>query len=112
MELIVSFQKDDAELAEALEEQFGNDIRYEESKNFDGLDILLTAVIPITAVSVQIVDFILSHFHKAKGQPAGREKRRVLILPNGSIDLRGYTEKEAKEIIKIYFQSQNINHDK
>ena len=105
MELVVSFSKDDAELISALEKQFGSAIRYEENKNFDGLDILLTVVIPIAAVSVQIVDFILSHFYR------DTEKQRVLILPNGSVDLRGYTEKEARRIIECYFKNQTGDND-
>lgn len=111
MELVVSFSKDDAELISALEKQFGSAIRYEENKNFDGLDILLTVVIPIAAVSVQIVDFILSHFYRDTEKHSNKGKQRVLILPNGSVDLRGYTEKEARRIIECYFKNQTGDND-
>ncbi|MBD5118863.1 MAG: hypothetical protein HDT37_07095 [Clostridiales bacterium] len=111
MELVVSFSKDDTELITALEKQFGHTIQCEENKNFDGLDVLLTVAIPIAAVSVQIVDFILSHFYSDKGKHNNKGKQRVLILPNGSIDLRGYTEKEARRIIECYFKNQNKNND-
>lgn len=36
MELVVSFQMDDVKLIKALEEQFGNAIRYEENKTSMG----------------------------------------------------------------------------
>ena len=58
----ISFEKNDKELIEALQQQFGNNIKYEESKGFDGLQILLTAVVPITTLTVQIIVFILENF--------------------------------------------------
>lgn len=106
MELVVSFEKNDEELIAALQDQFGNNIKYNESKNFDGLEVLLTVVVPITALTVQIMDFILSNFHKTNAKPNNTDKRRAIIEPGGSIDLRGYTEEEARNIIECYFKNQ------
>lgn len=103
MELVMSFDKTDVELYEAIDKQFGKVVKYEESKAFNGLEILITAVVPVTALTVQIVDFIMNNFHNLKSNV----KKRVIIQPDGSIDLRGYTAEEAREIIKIYFESQN-----
>lgn len=71
----------------------------------------MTVAIPITAVSVQIIDFILSYFYKNKEKPSSKEKRRVLIMPNGSVDLKGYTEREARRIIECYFENQKKSND-
>lgn len=108
MELVVSFEKNDEELITALQKQFGNNIKYEERKGFDGLQILLTAVVPITALTVQIMDFILSNFYR-NNKADNNDKKRVIMEPDGSIDLRGYTEEEARRIIECYFENQ---HDK
>lgn len=106
MELVISFQKDDAELVAALEDFFGDKIAYEESKNFDGLDFFLTVVIPVSSLSIQLVDFILSYFNNKETKGPAKGKQRVIISPNGSIDLRGYSEKEARKIINCYFENQ------
>ena len=58
MELVMSFKKNDIELIQAIENQFGKSIIYEESKGFGGLEVLLTAIVPVTALTVQIIDFI------------------------------------------------------
>lgn len=102
MELVMSFDKNDVELHEAIDKQFGEVVIYEESKGFNGLEILITAVVPVTALTVQIIDFIMNNFHSLESN----EKKRVIIQPDGSIDLRGYTADEAREIIKTYFESQ------
>lgn len=109
MELIMSLEKNDEELIAALQQQFDNKIEYIESKNFDGLEILLTAVVPITALTVQIMDFILTYFWKTDKKSVGTDKKRVIIESDGSIDLRGYEEEEARRIIECYFENQ---HDK
>ena len=106
MELVVSFEKDDKELIAILQEQFGNVVSYDESKNFDGLEILLTAAIPITSLTVQIIDFVLANFWNRKSND---NRKRIIVEPDGNIELSGYTEEEARRIIECYFENQ---HDK
>lgn len=102
----MSFEKNDDELITALQQQFGDKVKYNESKNFDGLEVLLTAVVPITALTIQIIDFILANFHSGNTKPNNTDKKRVIIEPSGHIDLRGYTEEEACKIIECYFKNQ------
>ncbi len=105
----MSFEKNDEELIAALQQQFGNKIEYVENKNFDGLEILLTAVVPVTALTVQIMDFILNNFCNRDKKSVSNDKKRVIIASDGSIDLRDYKEEEARRIIECYFENQ---HDK
>lgn len=102
-ELVVSFEKTDTEMMSILNHQFGENIIYEENKGFNGLEVLLTAVVPIAALSVQVLDFIISNF---KDRPSNAGKR-VIISSDGSIDLRGYSEEEACKIIRCYFDNQD-----
>lgn len=78
MELVVCFEKDDEELITSLQQQFGNKVKYEESKGFDGLQILFTAVIPITALTVQIMDFILANFCSRDKKSSDTDKKELL----------------------------------
>lgn len=102
-ELVISFEKTDRELIDALNCQFGENIKYEENKGFNGLEVLITAIIPISALTVQVIDFILSNLKEKSSD----DKKRVLIDADGSIDLRGYTEEEARKIINCYFSNKN-----
>lgn len=106
MELVMSFKKNDIELIQAIENQFGKNIIYEESKGFGGLEVLLTAIVPVTALTVQIIDFILANFWN-KGKEQSNNNKRIIVDPNGNIDLKGYTEEEARKIIERYFENQN-----
>lgn len=106
MELVMSFEKNDEELIAALQQQFGDKIEYAESKNFDGLEILITAVVPVTALTVQIIDFILDNFCDRDKKSDSNDKKRVIIDSDGSIDLRGYNEEEVRKIIDCYFRNQ------
>ena len=106
MELTIQFEENDKELIEALQQQFGHNIMENKSKNFDGLEILLTVVIPITALTIEIIDFILNNFWDREQKNCNNDKKRVIVEPDGTIDLRGYSEEEARRIIKCYFENQ------
>lgn len=73
----MSFDKTDAELHEAIDKQFGDVVRYEESKGFNGLEILITAVVPVTALTVQIIDFLMNNFHNVQSN-----SKKVIIQPD------------------------------
>ena len=103
IELILSFEKEDTEMINELKKEFGNDIHYEENKGFSGLEIFITAVVPIAALSIQVIDFLLTHLHN----DVTDNKKRLLITSDGDIDLRGYSEEEARKIIKCYFEMKN-----
>lgn len=100
-ELVISFDKDDVEMDKIIKEEYGDSAKYEEVKRFDGLSFV-TVVVPIAALTIQTIDFILTHFVNHSN-----EKRRVLIDSDGSMDLRGYSEEEARRIIQCYFDNKN-----
>lgn len=102
-ELVISFEKTDIEMISALNYQFEDIVKYEENKGFNGLEVLVTAIIPITSLTVQVIDFILTYLKKE----SSNNKKRVLISSDGSIDLRGYTEEEVRKILHCYFENQD-----
>lgn len=105
-DLIMSFSEEDDELIGAIKEMFGDSVIYEKNKNFDGLGFLLTAVVPLASLTVQIIDFILTYFHK-NNDSSNNKSKRILITKEGDLNLKGYTEDEAIKIIKGYFELQN-----
>lgn len=107
----MSFEENDKELITALQKQFGDQVKYEHSKGFDGLEILLTAVVPITALTVQIIDFIIANFCRKDGESNSNDRKRVIVEPDGSIDLSGYSGEEACKIIESYFARQDDNKE-
>lgn len=100
-ELKVAFSEDDTEFQRVLEEQFGPGLKYIRERGFDGWEFLLTVAIPVTEVSVALVEFVLGHF-----QNHDKGKKRLIIEKNGKIDLTGYSAEEAEKIIRAYFESQ------
>lgn len=108
--LAIAFEETDTILKTALNEQFGN-IRYDRVKNFDGLNIFVTAIIPISALTVQVTDFILTHFTNRNDSSMDNDNtplpKRLLIDKEGNIDLTNYSADEAVMIIKAYFESQD-----
>ena len=58
-ELKVAFSEDDIEFRKVLEEQFGSGLKYIRERGFDGWEFLLTVVIPVTEVSIDLVQFVL-----------------------------------------------------
>lgn len=105
--LVVSFQNDDLELKKAIDEQFGSDLYYEEEKGFDGWDVFLTVVIPVAEFSLSLLTFIITYFCSHD-----TDKKRVIIEPDGRIDLTGYSGEEAEKILRAYFESQIEKNDK
>lgn len=99
--LTVAFSENDNELKEALEKQFGTELKYVRERGFDGWEFLFTVAIPLTEVTIAVVEFVIDHFRNYD-----KNKTRVLIEPNGKIDLKGYSGEEAERIIKTYFESQ------
>lgn len=106
--ITLQFEKDDVALKQALNEHFGSDIKYNAVKNFDGLNVFLTVIIPISALSLQLFDFILTHFADKKTMPStnGCIPKRLLVDKEGNIDLTNYNKDEAIEILKAYFDNQ------
>ena len=51
----------------------------------DGVEFIFTVVIPLTEISIMIIQFILDNF-----QQCDKKSKRVLIELGGKIDLTGY----------------------
>ena len=100
-ELKIAFSEDDIEFRKVLEEQFGSELKYVRERGFDGWEFLLTVVIPVTEVSIALIEFVLDHF-----RDYDKGKKRLIIEKNGKIDLTGYSAEEAERIIIAYFESQ------
>ena len=100
-ELKVAFSEDDIEFRKVLEEQSGSDLKYVRERGFDGWEFLLTVVIPVTEVSIALVQFVLEYF-----RDHDKGKKRLIIEKDGKIDLTGYSAEDSKRIIRAYFESQ------
>lgn len=109
-ELKVAFSEDDIEFQRVLEEQFGSDLQYVRERGFDGWEFLITVAIPVTEVSIALIEFILDHFrnHDTGQKRVITGQKRVIIEENGKIDLTGYSAEDAERIIRAYFESQKI----
>ena len=75
------------------------------------MEILITAAIPIAELTIHIVEFIISNFCNKDEATEDNHNKRLLISPDGNIDMFGYSEEEARKIIKCYFESQNDNRE-
>lgn len=103
--LVISLEQNDIELKDELIKTFGEKLQFQNVKNFDGLGFFLTVVVPISGLTVQIVDFIVTHFTK-KGSGQKELPKRVLISKDGTIDLKNYDAKEVSMILESYFENQ------
>lgn len=100
-ELKIAFSEDDIEFKKVLEEQFGSELKYIRERGFDGWEFLFTVVIPVTEVSVTLIEFVLDHFRSHD-----QGKKRLIIEKDGKIDLTGYSADEAERIIRAYFEGE------
>ena len=103
--LVISLEQDDVELKEALSKTFGESLNYQNIKNFDGLGFFLNVIIPISGLTVQIVDFIFTHFTK-KGSAHKELPKRALISKDGIIELTNYDADEVQLILESYLKNQ------
>ncbi len=100
--------KDDSEMRSDLEKTFGEDLTITEEYDFIGDTIIIYAV-PLTALGLQIVDFILTHIidksdNISKMTQEKKEKRkiiekRIIEIDGERISLKEYTVDEMKTIL-------------
>ena len=64
------------------------------------MEILTVAVVPLTALTFQIIDFILTHCVKKDGEEEPEKQQRKIVHSNSRLVLYGYTPEEAIQIIK------------
>lgn len=103
MDIIFGCQKNDNEFGKLVNAEFEN-IETLENFSFSGMEEFLIFLIPLTAVSVQIVDFIMTHIQTGKQKKENeREDKnigRVVIVKGKKYTFEGYTKDEVIEILK------------
>lgn len=100
-DITVKFKSNDEEIKDALNNEFGSDVDFYESKGFDGSEFIFVAVIPIAALTFQVVDFFLNHFSKKKNSG------RVIIKEGKEIVIEGYSFDEVKAILKLLMENDD-----
>lgn len=79
---------------------FGDNVTYIEERSATGMEILIVAVIPIAALTVQIIDFILTHYVDKEGKEEPEKRERKIEYSESRMTLYNYTPDEAIKIIK------------
>lgn len=102
-ELRLCFPIDDIAMREALDKEFGDRVSYIEERSATGMEILIVAVVPLTALTIQIIDFILTHCVKKEGEEEPEKQQRKIEYSKSRLTLYGYTPEEAITIIKGIF---------
>lgn len=74
--LKLCFLEDDEEMKNAVIEEFGREIEIQKEYSVLGIDTLVTVAIPIAALTIQIIDFILNHCAKQKNDKENCDKRK------------------------------------
>ena len=92
MDIIFACLKDDKEFIDLIESTFPE---AEESENFSvsGVEEMICYIIPLTALAVQIADFILAHFGK------NDDNERYVMINGKKKVFKGCTKDEIIEIL-------------
>lgn len=97
-EVVVAFKSDDIDFKKTLTSTFGEGVQIFESDGFDGNTFVFVALIPIVSVTVELVDFFLTHLVKNKNV---HSDNRVVMKSKGNfISLTGYSRDEVIDILK------------
>jgi hypothetical protein len=92
--LIIQFEKSDAELQEAITTTFGESAEPVEVRGFDGgfLDIVQVAIPVATAT----LPFLMKYF---TAREETKRSRSVVVGPKGDAIIRGYSEAEVVDLL-------------
>lgn len=93
-QITICFQQNDYEMIDDLNKFFNDDIKIQKTKSFDGYEVLFTAIIPITALTIQTIDFFFTHFSQKKNTG------RFIKTKQGTLVIEGYTVDEVKQILE------------
>ncbi len=99
-ELRLCFPIDDIEMKQAIEKEFGKDVTFIEERSATGMEILLVAIVPIVSLTVEIIDFVLTHLVKKKEKEEPKKKERRIEVYKSRIVLYEYPPDEAIRILK------------
>ena len=104
-DITIKFNRDDNDLKNAIKSIFGDEVDFFEAKGFDGSEFIFVAVLPIAALTVQVIDFFMTHFSQK------RETGRVVIKEGREVILEGYSADDVKTIIESIMVSDNEDEE-
>lgn len=100
-DITVKFKSNDREIKDALNNEFGDNVDFFESKGFDGSEFIFVAVIPIAALTFQVIDFFLNHFSSKKNSG------RIIIKEGKDVIIEGYNFDEVEDFLKSLLDNDN-----
>ena len=95
MDIIFGCEKTDKEFPVLINNEFVN-TEEAESYGFSGMEDMVIIIVPLVALSVQVIDFIMTHISKDKPKSKGR----VVIVKGKKYTFDGYTKDEIIDILK------------
>lgn len=92
MDIIFVCEKDDDDFKTLIKKTFP-DVDEIENYSISGLDEVVQYIIPVTALVLQLADFIFAHFNETD------DKERLVIINGKKKVFKGYTKDEIIEIL-------------
>ena len=93
-EIIVCFSESDMKMRSEIESFFGEDVKFHSEKSLSGVEFFLVAVIPMTSLTFQIIDFFMTHF-----ADNSIKEERLVEISKSRISIKGYKSKEVEKIL-------------
>lgn len=111
--LKICFPTSDTEMKHEIKKLFGENIDFVEERSVTGMDIVFVAIIPVASLTVQVIDFILTHFvrNEENLSDAEEEKKkqcRKVEVSNSRIILYDYSAEEVISIIRSILENDNV----
>ena len=102
--LKICFSKKDISFINVLKDQFGENITLTENEGLNGEQIFM-AVISVAALSVQLVDFFLTHMSVSKDTKINEDtqnliRKRFIKTAEGNLFFENYSADEIQTILK------------
>jgi len=93
MDIMFGCRKDDNDFRKNAVDIF-SEIEEFENYSFSGLGEMTVFILPLTALVVQVADFVLSHISNKK------DSGRVVVIKGKNYTFEGYTKNEVIEMLK------------
>lgn len=97
----IKFSENDKEMLQAVKAHFP-DCQIIRSDKFEGTEIFLVAIIPLAGLTIQVLDFILTHLIHPKTEDTSTNmdtSKRELISEGKSVDTTDLEGKTREEVI-------------
>lgn len=102
--ITISIKEDDNKILGLINEKFGTVLSSSKTKQLNGMDTFSIIAIPIATLTVDVIDFFLTHFAKQKNN---NENKRVIITKSGKIDMTGYSADDVRLILESILESND-----